>query len=37
MSQHRYLLSEDRIPRAWFNISADMPNGASPRAASRHP
>ena len=30
MSQHRYLLSEDRIPKAWYNINADMPVAPAP-------
>jgi tryptophan synthase beta chain len=30
MSQHRYLLSEDRIPKTWYNINADMPVAPAP-------
>ena len=26
----RYLLDEDRIPRAWYNIAADLPTPAPP-------
>jgi len=25
MPQHRYLLTEDRIPQRWYNIAADLP------------
>jgi tryptophan synthase beta chain len=25
MSQHKYLLDESRLPKAWYNIAADMP------------
>jgi len=30
MSQHRFLLPEDRIPKAWYNINADMPVPPAP-------
>jgi tryptophan synthase beta chain len=30
MSQHRFQLSEDRIPKAWYNINADMPVAPAP-------
>ena len=26
----RYLLDEDRIPKAWYNINADLPSPAPP-------
>ena len=32
----KYLLPEDRIPRAWYNIAADLPSPPPPRASSRH-
>ncbi|MEX2442432.1 MAG: TrpB-like pyridoxal phosphate-dependent enzyme [Alkalispirochaeta sp.] len=34
MSQVKFQLSEDRIPRAWYNIQSDLPEGAAP---ARHP
>jgi tryptophan synthase beta chain len=30
MDAVKYLLSEDRIPQAWYNIQADLPNPAPP-------
>ena len=30
MPQTKYLLGEPEIPRAWYNIRADMPNPAQP-------
>lgn len=34
MSQVKFNLPEERIPRAWYNIQADLPEGAAP---ARHP
>ncbi|PPK68412.1 TrpB-like pyridoxal phosphate-dependent enzyme [Actinokineospora auranticolor] len=32
MSEHvKYLLSEDDIPRTWYNLAADLPDPAAPR------
>ena len=33
MSQHRYLLTEDRIPERWYNIAADLPTPMPPPLA----
>lgn len=33
MPQHRYLLSEDRIPQRWYNIAADLPTPMPPPLA----
>lgn len=30
MTQHKYLLDEARIPKAWYNINADMPVAPAP-------
>lgn len=30
MEPVKYLLSEDRIPRAWYNIQADLPTPPPP-------
>ena len=30
MKQKRFFLSEDEIPRRWYNIQADMPNKPLP-------
>ncbi|HUK21519.1 MAG TPA: TrpB-like pyridoxal phosphate-dependent enzyme [Gemmatimonadales bacterium] len=30
MTQHKYLLDESRLPRAWYNINADMPVRPAP-------
>jgi tryptophan synthase beta chain len=30
MEQTKYLLGENEIPRAWYNVRADMPNPAQP-------
>ena len=32
--QSKYLLGEDRIPRAWYNIVADLPSPPPPVSAS---
>jgi len=34
MSTVKFLLPEDRVPRSWYNIQADLPEGAAP---ARHP
>lgn len=28
--RHQYLLDESRVPRAWYNINADMPVAPEP-------
>ena len=33
----RFILDEDRIPRAWYNIAADLPEPAAAAAPSRAP
>ncbi|MEZ5080197.1 MAG: TrpB-like pyridoxal phosphate-dependent enzyme [Thermoleophilia bacterium] len=33
MTQHRYLLTEDRIPERWYNIAADLPTPMPPPLA----
>ena len=33
----RFMLGEDQIPKAWYNISADLPVAAVPAAPSGHP
>ncbi|MFN8123903.1 MAG: TrpB-like pyridoxal phosphate-dependent enzyme [Thermoleophilia bacterium] len=33
MPQHRYLLTEDRIPARWYNIAADLPTPMPPPLA----
>ncbi|PYO60519.1 MAG: TrpB-like pyridoxal phosphate-dependent enzyme [Gemmatimonadetes bacterium] len=30
MTQHKFLLDESRLPKAWYNINADMPVPAAP-------
>ena len=30
MPETKYLLPEDRIPRAWYNIQADLPEPMAP-------
>src|ERR1700681_823823 len=30
MTQHRFLLDETRLPKAWYNINADMPVAPTP-------
>src|SRR3989454_10701804 len=30
MTQHKFLLDESRLPKAWYNINADMPVGPAP-------
>jgi tryptophan synthase beta chain len=34
MTQIKYLLNEDQIPQAWYNIAADLP---TPLAPPLHP
>lgn len=34
MSTVKFILPEERIPKAWYNIQADLPEGAAP---ARHP
>ncbi|MFP4151335.1 MAG: TrpB-like pyridoxal phosphate-dependent enzyme [Alkalispirochaeta sp.] len=34
MSTVKFLLPEDRVPQSWYNIQADLPEGAAP---ARHP
>ena len=34
--QTKFVLDESRIPRAWYNIAADLPVPPSPHAAPRH-
>ena len=36
METVQYNLPQDRIPRAWYNILADLPDAAGAAAASRH-
>ena len=33
----KFILDEDRIPRAWYNIAADLPTPRAARPASRAP
>jgi tryptophan synthase beta chain len=33
MTQHRYLLNEDKIPQRWYNIAADLPTPMPPPLA----
>ena len=35
--QTKFVLDESRIPRAWYNIAADLPVAAVPAAPSGHP
>ena len=35
MDQRRYLLTEDAIPRQWYNVAADLPSLPPPPAAPR--
>src|SRR5436309_15983687 len=30
MTQHKFLLDESRLPKAWYNINADMPVPPAP-------
>ena len=30
MSQHKFLLDESKLPKAWYNINADMPVPPTP-------
>ena len=32
----RFLLDEDRIPRSWYNLIADLPEPLAPVLPSRH-
>ena len=34
--QTKFVLDESRIPRAWYNIAADLPGAAVAAAPSRH-
>ena len=33
----KYVLEESRMPKVWYNLQADLPQGAAPGAAPRHP
>ena len=34
---YKYLLPEERIPRAWYNIAADLPDARCRRRCIRAP
>ena len=35
--QTKFVLDESRIPRAWYNIAADLPVAAAARRSTRAP